>query len=202
MHDGNQWIPHYQLYAISIHAGALFHYVIVSMVVWWFFHLSFFFYEIMFPFHSHQMKNVGRLKYAAIVLIVLGKQFINPNMIFFALKPAHYTNNGTIYHSTGLFIPLPGVIVALSSHNHRYRLIRFPPDVCTTDDELWFYSTTLIFTVLIGTGVCLLIVIFWVVNKVAYTRVHYSCRYHHVKLYSSICNAKLFYYSTRPRVRD
>ena len=64
-------------------------------------------------------------------------------------------------------IPVPAVIVALSSEKHRYRIIRFPPHVCTTDELMWFYSTTVPFTFLIGTGVSLLITILCEVHRVS-----------------------------------
>ena len=78
------------------------------------------------------------------------------------------------YVFIGFFVPLPGVIIALTFKKHQYRIIRFPPDVCTTDNELWFFTTTLIFTVVIGIGICLLIIIFWTVNKVSWCYCHFK----------------------------
>ena len=134
----------------------------------------------MFPFHSHQMKTIGPLKYAPIVLIVLGKQISN---IYDSIKPvsALFQCYLYIYHSTGLFIPLPlrsdsGPV--LSSPLQVDKVSTGRVHYTETMHELWFYSSTLIFTVLISTGVCLFIVIIWVVNKVAYT--HYNCRFYQV----------------------
>lgn len=52
--------------------GAIFHYVYLGLIVWWFLHLCVFFYEVMFPFHANQMRKMGKVKKASIVLTVIG----------------------------------------------------------------------------------------------------------------------------------
>ena len=60
---------------VFVYIGAVFNYTIVNMVIWWFFHLSIFFYKIMFPFHSTRMEKMGYQKYPAIILTTLGIEF-------------------------------------------------------------------------------------------------------------------------------
>ena len=64
-------------------------------------------------------------------------------------------------------IPLPAVIVSLSTDKHKYAISRFPPTICNPDGDMWFYSTTLLITILLGAGVCFLIIIFFVIHKVS-----------------------------------
>ena len=71
-----------------------------------------------------------------------------------------------IQFTTGYTVPLPAVIVSLAVDEHNYKLDRFPPSACSTDGDMWFYSSTLIIDVLLCTGVNLLIIITWALHKV------------------------------------
>ena len=51
--------------------GAVFHYFIVNMALWWFFHVCSIFYKIMFPMTAKQYEK--KEKYFHIVLLVTGK---------------------------------------------------------------------------------------------------------------------------------
>ena len=68
---------------------------------------------------------------------------------------------------SGFVIPLPAVIISLSTEKHKYRLTRFPPTICNPDGDMWFYSTTLLITILLGAGVCFLIIIYFVIHTVS-----------------------------------
>ena len=52
------------------YAGAVFHYTIVSMTLFWFFHVCVFFYNVMFPFYANAKRS--REKYMHIVMAVIG----------------------------------------------------------------------------------------------------------------------------------
>lgn len=107
-----------------------------------------FFYEIMFPFHARRIKRLGRMKYIAIVVIAIGiyTYKCNQGIIIIILY-------------AGLITPLPGVLVALTMEEHHYNLGRFPPHVCVSSEEMWFYSTVLVITVATGAGAVMLILI-------------------------------------------
>ena len=68
-------------------------------------------------------------------------------------------------YSTGLVIPAPAVIVSLSAEKYNYKLNRFPPFLCTSNAAMWFYSIIFIFDVLVGIGVYLLFVVFWIIHR-------------------------------------
>lgn len=72
-----------------------------------------------------------------------------------------------IFTYAGLVTPLPGVLVALTSENHQYSLGRFPPDVCVSSEEMWFYSTVLVITVVTGIGTFMLIAILRKIHMVS-----------------------------------
>ena len=69
-------------------------------------------------------------------------------------------------NSTGLVIPVPAVIVSLSVEEYNYKLNRFPPFLCTSNAAMWFYSIIFIIDVLVGIGVYLLFVVFWIIHRV------------------------------------
>ena len=63
-------------------------------------------------------------------------------------------------------MPLPAVIVSLSVDNYKYKIHRFPPNICISDGPMWFYSVTVIIDVLVGIVTYLLFVVFWIIHKV------------------------------------
>ena len=68
--------------------------------------------------------------------------------------------------SIALTIPLPAVIISLTVKEHRYNIYRFPPSICDAGTESIFYSVILIKDVVLCTGICLLILVFWFLCKV------------------------------------
>ena len=67
----------------------------------------------------------------------------------------------------GIFIPLPGVLLALSVPDWGYVVNEFPPFLCSPQNQnLWYYSATLPLNILIAIGVSLFVLMFWKLHKV------------------------------------
>ena len=62
----------YYTYLIIAIIGALLHYCIVNLVLWWFLHVIIFFHKVAFPFHANRMKKMGQNKYVLAVVIIIG----------------------------------------------------------------------------------------------------------------------------------
>lgn len=153
----NDYILCFVLYAI----GLTFQYTFINMGVWWLFHLCVFFYEVMFPFHANQFRKLGNTKKLAAVLITLGEYY---SVKYYMLLNIHYDHIHLIFLS-GFIIPLPATIVPIVSKDHRFSIVRFPPSICLADEGTWlFYSFTLPFSIAIAIGVCLLIIIIWMIH--------------------------------------
>ena len=60
-----------KLMLIYVFLGAVFHYFILNITLWWFFHVCSIFYKIMFPLAVKQYEK--KEKYFHIVLLVAGK---------------------------------------------------------------------------------------------------------------------------------
>lgn len=67
-----------------------------------------------------------------------------------------------------MVLPLPPIMACLFVDQYNYHIHRFPPTLCISYGEMWFYSVTLVLDVLIATGVCLLITIVWVLHQVSF----------------------------------
>ena len=70
----------------------------------------------------------------------------------------------TIFINSGIVIPLPAVIMALSIEKQQYKLRL---TVCVPSADIWFHSTTLVFTILLGAGICFLMIIFFIIHRVS-----------------------------------
>lgn len=65
----------------------------------------------------------------------------------------------------GFALPLPGVIVTLATEG--YTIGRFPPLLCTTKDpNLFYYSVVFLASVILATGLFMLVVLYWTLCKV------------------------------------
>ncbi|XP_019862074.1 PREDICTED: uncharacterized protein LOC109590618, partial [Amphimedon queenslandica] len=102
-------------------SGVVFHYVIVNMALWWFFHVAMFFHKVFFPFQANRFEKLGREKYIFATVTILS-----------------------------LLLPLPAVIVCLSVDKFKYNVHRFPTTLCISDGDMWFYSTTLPMDILLA----------------------------------------------------
>ena len=67
----------------------------------------------------------------------------------------------------GIFIPIPGVLLALLVPNWGYIVNAFPAFLCSSQNlHLSYYSANLPQNILTSIGVCLLVIIFWKLHKV------------------------------------
>ena len=83
--------------------GVVFHYFIVNMALWWFFHVAIFFHKVFFPFQANRFEKLGRDKYIFATVIILCEYilvFTNSEIIPFLYK--------------AILLPLPAVIICLS----------------------------------------------------------------------------------------
>ena len=67
-------------------------------------------------------------------------------------------------------VPLPAVIVSLSVEEYHYKQNLFPPYICGSTEKMWFYSVVAVVDVLVATGTCLMIVVFWIIHKVIFKK--------------------------------
>ena len=67
----------------------------------------------------------------------------------------------------GIFIPIPGVLLALSIPDWGYAVHGFPPFLCSPKNlNLWYYSGNLPLNILLAIGVTLFVLMFWKLHKV------------------------------------
>ncbi|XP_019860902.1 PREDICTED: uncharacterized protein LOC109589233 [Amphimedon queenslandica] len=52
-------------------SGVVFHYTIVNMALWWFFHVAIFFHKVLFPFQANRFEKLGRNKYIFATVSIL-----------------------------------------------------------------------------------------------------------------------------------
>ena len=57
---------------IAVNPGAVFHYTLVSLTVWWFLHVAVFFSRVLFPFHAQQLRKDKKHKYIFTVVTIIG----------------------------------------------------------------------------------------------------------------------------------
>ena len=135
---------------------------IVNASVWWLFHVLSIFYAVMFPFTARRWKQ--KEKYIHLVLLIVGKKHV-----YFSFE----SQNAMIFLSclSGLLVPLPGVIVALTGDSQLYAIGNFPPLFCVPSNEvLVFYSFMFIFNLSLMVGIPILIVLFWILHKVCFCK--------------------------------
>ena len=68
--------------------------------------------------------------------------------------------------SIALTIPLPAVIISLAVKKYNYNHKQFPPIFCISNKEMTFYLEILIIDIVMCTGICLLVLVFWLLYKV------------------------------------
>ena len=86
--------------------------------------------------------------------------------LFYSWVFIHITKYVINYHTIALSVPLPAVIVSLSVEEHHYKVLHFPPTICTSSRAMSFYSIIVIIDVLVAIGVYLLIIVFWIIKRV------------------------------------
>ena len=128
--------------------------------IWWFFHISSFFWKVVFPFHSRSFEVSGRIKHihisCAVIGIVLPFIPIITSMSKFAADVHGQANNesspGELFLSGGLGFASP----------------RFPAILCVgSNRNVVFYSLVLPIDLILAIGCTLLLIIFWSVHKVS-----------------------------------
>ena len=67
----------------------------------------------------------------------------------------------------GIFVPLPGVLLAFVVPDWGYVVYEFPPFLCSPQNQnLWYYSANLPLNIVIAIGVILFVLMFRKLNKV------------------------------------
>ena len=67
----------------------------------------------------------------------------------------------------GIFVPIPGVLLALSVPHWGYVVYEFPPFLCIPQNQkFWYYSAKLPINILLPIGVSLFVIMFWKLHKV------------------------------------
>ena len=66
----------------------------------------------------------------------------------------------------GFFIPVPAILISLSTEDNRYSVFEFPPHSCIPGTQMWFYSIILPIDIFSGIGVCFMSYLIWTLNKV------------------------------------
>ena len=139
--------------------GVLYHYLLINLVLWWFFHVFVFAASLLFPERSRIIKKKGLHKYISIFVILLCKQ-----------ESEIYTISCVVIIIlvilAGLLSPaLTGNAVAFSSRAHGYRLQRLPPGLPTASNILWFYSIIFLYCIFLAGGMCVLVISVWILLK-------------------------------------
>ena len=71
------------------------------------------------------------------------------------------------YSHAAILLPLPAPVLALMDDNYQYTISTFPVYICMSQDpDFVFYSMVLVIDILLGLGVCLFILMLWIVHKV------------------------------------
>ncbi|XP_019853214.1 PREDICTED: uncharacterized protein LOC109582744 isoform X2 [Amphimedon queenslandica] len=117
-------------------SGVVFHYAIVNMALWWFFHVAIFFHKVLFPFQANRFEKLGHNKYIFATVTILS-----------------------------LLLPLPAIIICLTVDKFKYNIHRFPTTLCSSNGDMWFYSTTLPIDLLFTAGVIMLIIVLWTLRN-------------------------------------
>ena len=67
----------------------------------------------------------------------------------------------------GIFIPIPGLLLALLVPDWGYIVNQYPPFICSPQNpNFWYYTAMLPLNVLLAIGASLFVVMFWTIHKV------------------------------------
>ena len=67
----------------------------------------------------------------------------------------------------GIFIPIPGLLLALLVPDWGYIVNQYPPFTCTSQNaNFWYYTAILPLNILLAIGASLFVFIFWTIHKV------------------------------------
>ena len=72
----SSYITECEIYACPLFflkIGALFHYSLMNIILWWLFHVAIFFHKVMFPFQADRIEKLGQNKYILAIVIISSK---------------------------------------------------------------------------------------------------------------------------------
>ena len=128
------------MYLYSIITGCVFYYGLLHVGVYWFCHVSIFFYKVKFPFHSRLIDYHTKCIHLGVVLLAVS-------------------------------IPCVPVIVAFSTGG--FLSLGYPQLVCVIrNSDAEHFSFVLPFSLIIATGITLLVMVFATIIKVQYECIH------------------------------
>lgn len=121
--------------------GTVSYYIVLQLALWAIFLVVVLFLGVMFPIRMQQLEASGKIKYIHITMVLLG-----------------------------LILPCVPVAVAFGTGGFSLRDIVFPPIICFgVDRGATVYSHSIVDSIIIATGVSLLILVFQKFIKVKYS---------------------------------
>ena len=129
-------------------------YVICQSALWWLFHITSFFWKVVFPFHA---RSFSKIRHVHITCIIIGIIFpllpVLTSILKFSAKLHMKSENSTSQ-------------VTFLSGGLGFRSTRFPPLLCiSSDPDAMFYSLVLIVDLILASGCTLLLIIFWSLHR-------------------------------------
>jgi len=120
--------------------GTVSYYTVLQLALWAVFHVAMVFLAVVFPLYNRELNVSGKIKYIHITMVLLG-----------------------------LILPCMPVAVTFGTGGFSPNDTRFPPIICLGRDRgATVYSLTIAESVLIATGISLLIFVFWKIIKVKF----------------------------------
>ena len=120
--------------------GTVSYYTVLQLALWAVFHVVVVFLAVIFPLYNRELDISGKIKYIHITMVLLG-----------------------------LILPCVPVAVTFGTGGFALRDTRFPPIICFGRDRgATVYSLTIAESVLVATGISLLIVVFWKIIMVTF----------------------------------
>ena len=127
---------------LFLHAGIVSYYAVVQLALWAVFHVAAAFWAVVFPFHKRKFDAEGKNKYIYSTMVLLG-----------------------------LILPCVPVAVTFGTGGFVAKDVKFPPIICLARDRgATVYSLGIAESVLIATGISLLIIVFRKTIKVQLTK--------------------------------
>ena len=131
-------------------------YTTLAAAVWWLMLTVALFWKFWFPFDARERKYNDQIKYIHLASGVTG--------LLVPLIPviAHISGHAAKFNSN------PSNNVSFVSSGMGFRSVRFPPIPCHGgSDDIIFYSNILPADIMLGIGITLITLIFWLVHKVS-----------------------------------
>ena len=120
--------------------GTVSYYTVLQLALWAVFHVAVVFLAVVFPLYNRELDVSGKIKYIHITMVLLG-----------------------------LILPCVPVAVTFGTGGFAFGDTRFPPIICFGRDRgATVYSLTIAESVLVATGISLLIAVFWKLIKVKF----------------------------------